>query len=72
MVSPQCELFDDIQAGLSMQRPCHNGCIDMVSLQSEFYDGFMSFCCESLVTLVTVIYFLLSVRSLMSLKITFL
>ena len=72
MVSPQCELFDDIQAGLSMQRPCHNGCIDMVSLQSEFYDCFMCFCCESLVTLVTVIYFLLSVRSLMSLKITFL
>ena len=44
----------------------------MVSLQSEFYDGFMCFCCESLVTLVTVICFLLSVSSLMNLKITFL
>ena len=32
----------------------------------------MCFCCESLVTLVTVICFLLSVNSLMNLKITFL
>ena len=40
MNSPQYDFFDEIQDGLSIERPCYNGCIDMVFLQSEFYDGF--------------------------------
>ena len=73
MVYPQCEFFGDIQAVISMQKLCYTGSIDRVSLQCELYDGFqgvLCFCCESLVTLVALIWFLLSVGSLMNFKIT--